>query len=203
VSELIETLTSYVPALITRRLALDPKPIETPLSQRFPAAVLFADISGFTALTERLARRGPAGAEELTQLLNAYFSQLINHINTYGGDVVKFAGDALIALWPVTNADGQPAAGQLPLMTRRAAQCSLEIQQHLNDYPVAEDVRLSLKLALGAGEVLTMHLGGGDGHWEFLVTGAPLLQVGAAGDDARAGDIMLSAEACEQLRETV
>lgn len=201
-SELIQTMASYVPALIARRLALDSTPIDAPLAERFPAAVLFADISGFTALTERLAQRGPAGAEELTQLLNAYFSRLINYINSYGGDVVKFAGDALIALWPATNSAGQPDPAQLSLVTRLAAQCSLEIQKTLNNYPAAEDVQLSLKLALGAGQVLTMHLGGGDGHWEFLVTGAPLLQVGTAGKYAQAGDIILSPEAWTLVQET-
>jgi len=189
VSELIETLASYVPRLITRRLANDPTPIDSPLSEEFPAAVLFADISGFTSLTERLAQRGPVGAEELTHLLNTYFSQLIEFITSHGGDVVKFAGDALIALWPATD----PTL--LPTVTRRAAQCSLLVQQHLNAYQVAEDVRLSLKIALGAGQILNMHLGGGEGHWEFLVTGAPLLQVGAAEKYARPGDTILSPEA--------
>jgi len=195
VSELIETLVSYVPRLITHQLASNPTPIDAPLFEDFPAAVLFADISGFTALTERLAQRGPAGAEELTQLLNAYFSQLINFITTYGGDVVKFAGDALIALWPAIDDTGSPDPTLLPTVTRYAAQCSLVVQQHLNAYPVAEGVRLSLKLALGAGQVITMHLGGEDEHWEFLVTGEPLLQVGAAGKHAQAGDIILSPEA--------
>ena len=194
-SELIETLASYVPGLITQRLASNPTPIDTPLYEEFPAAVLFADISGFTALTERLAQRGPAGAEELTQHLNAYFSQLINFITTYGGDVVKFAGDALIALWPAMDEADKPDPTLLQTVTRNAAQCSLVVQQHLNAYQVAEDVRLSLKLALGAGQVITMHLGGEDEHWEFLVTGEPLLQVGAAGEHAQAGDIILSPEA--------
>ncbi|HXV98365.1 MAG TPA: adenylate/guanylate cyclase domain-containing protein, partial [Anaerolineae bacterium] len=99
VSDLIETLASYVPTFITRRLAANPTPLTTPTAQSFPAAVLFADISGFTALTEHLAQKGPAGTEELTQHLNTYFGQLIELITTHGGDIVKFAGDALIALW--------------------------------------------------------------------------------------------------------
>ena len=99
-SDLIETLTSYVPTLVARRLATDPTPPTQAEAESLPAAVLFADISGFTALTERLAQRGPAGIEELTHLLNEYFGQLIDLINIYGGDVFKFAGDALLALWP-------------------------------------------------------------------------------------------------------
>jgi class 3 adenylate cyclase len=62
VSDFLETLASYVPTFITRRLAINPIPL-TPVAQSFPAAVLFADISGFTALTEHLAQKGPAGVK--------------------------------------------------------------------------------------------------------------------------------------------
>jgi class 3 adenylate cyclase len=55
---------------------------------------LFVDVAGFTALTESLASRGAAGAEDLTALLNAYFGQIIDAIVDRGGDIVKFAGDA-------------------------------------------------------------------------------------------------------------
>ncbi|MCB0227367.1 MAG: hypothetical protein KDI02_26975, partial [Anaerolineae bacterium] len=64
--DLIKTMAGYVPWLITRRIAVDPTPIDQPRTERLSAAVLFADISGFTALTERLAQQGPAGAEALT-----------------------------------------------------------------------------------------------------------------------------------------
>jgi class 3 adenylate cyclase/tetratricopeptide (TPR) repeat protein len=200
VSDLIETLASYVPTLITRRLAVDPAPITAPTSETLPAAVLFADISGFTALTEHLAQKGPAGAEELTQHLNTYFGQLIDLIALYGGDIVKFAGDALIALWPALDGSGNYDPAFLPAALQQAARCSLEVQRQLNAYQVAADVSLSLKLTLGAGEVLTMLLGGVYGRWEFLVTGAPLIQVGLAGNYARPGDIILSPEAWALLQ---
>src|SRR4051794_40492714 len=50
------------------------------------ATLLFADISGFTPLTERLARRGKVGAEELTDLLNSVFTELLTVAGTHGGD---------------------------------------------------------------------------------------------------------------------
>jgi hypothetical protein len=70
-------LASYVPALVARRFADRREPLVEPESERFPAAVLFADISGFTALTERLAGTGPNGVEELTELLNDCFGELV------------------------------------------------------------------------------------------------------------------------------
>src|ERR1043165_6623964 len=98
---LVELLASYVPRLIQKRVLLNPEPISTPIGDSFPSVVLFADISGFTALTEKLAQRGPAGVETLARILNDYFGKMIDVIHEYGGDVVKFAGDALIVTWRI------------------------------------------------------------------------------------------------------
>src|SRR6186713_2049888 len=90
-------LPSYVPNLIIKKLAQNPAiPSEASL-ERFRAVVLFADISGFTAITERMAAQGPEGVETISQILNDYFSRMMETIQAYGGDVVKFAGDALLA----------------------------------------------------------------------------------------------------------
>src|SRR6476659_6414990 len=116
----IETLNSYVPRLVTRRLAADPAPLAGPVSDHLPAAMLFADISGFTAMTEQLLQQGPQGLEQITEILNSYFGRLIALIGAHGGDVVKFAGDAVLALWPA-GADDLAAAVQ------RAAACGLAV----------------------------------------------------------------------------
>lgn len=192
-TDLTTTLASYVPTLIKRRLAKNPQPISAPASEQFPAALLFADISGFTALTERLAQRGPVGAEELTSLLNAYFGRLINLISRHGGDVVKFAGDALIALWPAQSLP------QLAEATHRAGQCGLSVQQQLNAYEVSPGIQLSLKLTLGAGTISAMHVGGVFNRWEFLVTGEPLTRVAAVGHLAKPGELVLAPQAWELL----
>jgi class 3 adenylate cyclase len=84
-------LASYVPALVGRRFAERHEPLVEPESERFPAAVLFADISGFTAITEQLAGTGPNGVEELTELLNDCFGELVELVGAHGGEVVKFA----------------------------------------------------------------------------------------------------------------
>ena len=156
--------------------------------------MLFTDISGFTALTERLARAGPGGAETLSVLLNAYFERLIALIAAHGGDVAKLAGDALVALWPA-EAD-EPLAE----LTLRAAQCGLAVQQTLRDYEVAEGIRLTSKAGIASGEVVAMHVGGVFDRWELLLGGAPLIQMGAAEHQARPGDVVLSPEAWALVR---
>ena len=66
---LLPTLASFVPSLVIRRYNAGLTSLDEPSAENFPALVLFADISGFTALTERLAARGPSGAEDLTRYL--------------------------------------------------------------------------------------------------------------------------------------
>src|SRR5262245_33175499 len=72
---LLDTLASYIPALIVQRHTATATPLVAPSRDPLRAAGLFADISGFTALTEQLARRGPSGVEELTRVLNVSFGQ--------------------------------------------------------------------------------------------------------------------------------
>ena len=74
-----ELLWSYVPGVLASRFLARRMPLDAPGAERFLAAVIFADISGFTPLAERLARRGPAGAEALSNLLN-------DRVRAYGCD---------------------------------------------------------------------------------------------------------------------
>jgi class 3 adenylate cyclase len=191
-SAFITTLASYVPGLIIHRLATNPAPITAPLSERFPAAVLFADISGFTALTEHLAQQGPAGAEVLTRELNTYFGRLIDLITIHGGDVIKFAGDALTVVWPVAPASHLDA---LPLAADYAAACALAIQAALRDYQTRDGQTLAVRMGLGVGDITLMHLGGIYGRWEFVITGPPLSQVGQAEARAQPSEVIVSPEA--------
>jgi len=151
---------------------------------------MFADVSGFTALTEQLALRGPAGVEALTGALNTYFERLMDLITGHGGDIIKMAGDAVISIWTP-----QESGEDLATATQRAAQCGLEIQATLNDYEVSDGLRLSMRVGIGAGEAAVMYLGGLFGHWEILLAGEPLSQVGLTGHEAEPGEIILSRQA--------
>jgi class 3 adenylate cyclase/tetratricopeptide (TPR) repeat protein len=195
-------LASYVPRLIQNRIVADPSPIESPVSDELQAAVLFADISGFTRLTERLAERGPTGVETLARVLNEYFGQLIDIIHEYGGDVVKFAGDAVIAVWDIASNAGTEApvsrADQWQ-WTMRAAECALTIRERLTNYK-AEDQNLYLKLAVSMGSITSAHVGGVFNRWEFLFTGNPLIEVGIANTLAQAGEILVTPSAWKLIR---
>lgn len=87
------TLHIFIPQDRLRALANN-----TTLPDRTRGAALFADISGFTALTESLRERLGArqGAEELTRQLGAVYSALVTEVEKYGWSVIGFAGDAMM-----------------------------------------------------------------------------------------------------------
>lgn len=66
---------------------------------------MFADVSGFTMLSEKLQSRGTEvdqahqGPELLAKAINAYMELLSQKVSQSGGDIFKFAGDAMIILW--------------------------------------------------------------------------------------------------------
>ena len=193
---LVDLYAPFVPDLLLSRFAADPNPVAAPEAHCFPAAALFADVSGFTALTERLAGRGPQGVEELTELLNDYFGRLVAVVDVHGGDVVKFAGDAILAIWAANDARPDEAAA-------RAAACGLALLDALSESPTADQARLTLRIGIGVGEAVALHAGGQYGRWELLVGGPPVVQAGAAEKAARPGEVVLSAEAAELLDRCV
>lgn len=185
----IESLASYVPGLIVDRLIkeCDDRTISRiPWRQKYETVCLFCDVSGFTALSEAMALNGK-GAEGLAKHLNSYFGQMLRLIASDGGDVFKFAGDAIIVLWP----EGQD---DMETTVRRAAQCAYSIQENLDKSLMEEGVRLSVKIGIGFGNVSVMHVGGVYGRVEYLAVGDPLIQAFHAEHKSVSGQVICSKE---------
>ena len=198
---LTSLLASYVPGIVQKRIMEDPAPLDGPFAEEFPAIVMLADISGFTSLSERLAEKGPAGVETLAGILNDYFGRLIDIIYEYGGDVVKFAGDALIAVWsiPAEPGDGGlPSEETMRQWTLHAAECAGRIRTQMLDHR-AEGIALSLKLVLASGRIQQIHLGGFLDRWHFMLVGDPIVEIGALNHLAAAGDIILGPSAFRSI----
>ncbi len=188
--ELVGTLASYVPILILDQLSQDTNPIQQPRADRYSAAVVFIDISGFTTLTEQFMQSDSAGLEELTQILNTNFGHIIDLVHRYGGDVFKFAGDALLAVW-VT--DSRPET--LPPQVLHAAQCALAIQESVQTRAIAKNVSLLLRIGVAAGPVVVGHLGGILKRWECTLSGVPLLEMQQLQKQAQPGWVVIAANA--------
>src|SRR5829696_437002 len=130
----MELPESYIP--VDRRLAIA-RGLDLPA--RTSGAALFADISGFTPLTETLTRElGPQrGAEELSRQLIVIYSALIAQVEQYRGSVISFSGDAITCWFDDTLGTGdwgleaENNSSQSPAALRATA-CALAMQQALS-----------------------------------------------------------------------
>src|SRR3954454_21513011 len=88
-------LQPYIPRLTLEWLATEPDRIHRSVE----GTVVFADISGFTALSEKLAKLGQIGAEEMSRAITSCFSDLLTVSYDEGGVLTTFGGDALLILF--------------------------------------------------------------------------------------------------------
>ena len=192
----LHKLLPFIPAHLARKIIADPFWDERADCDRVAGAILFADISGFTPLTEELANYGKEGPEELSRLLNEYFSELIDILESESGEVVKFSGDALMVLFPA----GKEGMG---IAVRRAEQAARRLQAQSSDSPMTTsligDIELRIKIGIGCGEVVAMEVGGLLGRWEYVIAGAPIEQAALCESQAAPGDVLLSPEAQEVI----
>ncbi len=179
----ISLLASFVPPPLIRFLAQDRLTLERPREWTYPAMVLFTDISGFTALTEHLASQGDRGAEEITLLLQTYFNNMINLVTAHGGEVLKFAGDALIAQWPILT------SSSLSDQAVRAARCALYIQRTLHNFEAASGIFLTTRITLTHGDVRMLMVGGEYHRWEPVFTGRPFKVLSRLEDITHPGEV--------------
>jgi class 3 adenylate cyclase/tetratricopeptide (TPR) repeat protein len=160
--------------------------------RRERGGVLFCDVAGFTPLTEALSVLGKEGAEELTRLLNGYFTRMIGIIEEEGGDVLRFGGDSMAVLFPGRSAD--PAL--------RAASRMMGAMGEFATLPTrAGSFKLSMKIGAAFGEVLLGILGDGEGTFEFYAAGLPLDDSAEAEHRAKPGLIIChptASEACKR-----
>ncbi|MFB9326108.1 BREX system ATP-binding domain-containing protein [Paenibacillus aurantiacus] len=161
-----------------------------PRSMQFPGAALFIDIYGFTALSKQLTAQGAAGIEQISILLNTYFDRMLSVIYRMGGEVVQFAGDALLAVWSV-----DPDEQALEDAVLAAARCGLLLQRQLHDREMLPGLLLSLRMSIGAGDIESALIGGLDNEWELAMAGEALSQIHACSASAQAGRVLLSPEA--------
>lgn len=145
-------------------------------------SLVFADISGFTALSEKLAAKGRHGTEELTSILDRCFTTLLGVAHAEGAELLKFGGDALLL-----HLDGADHA-------TRACRAAQWMQAALRRIRAGEDggPRLSLRMSIGihSGEVALFRVG--SRHEELVITGPAATVTAETEARASAGQIALS-----------
>jgi len=171
-SDAFDALTAFVPRLAVE-LGRGPVPSWTSVE----GSMLSADISGFTALSEKLAGKGKAGAEEITSLINTCFTALIESAYRFGGEVIKFGGDALLILFRGGN------------HMRRAADAGLLMQRALHSSPAAKRANLTMTVGAAAGPFDVFLVG--SGYRELLITGPRATEVIRFEGEAAKGDTLV------------
>jgi adenylate cyclase len=118
------------------------------------AAVWLSDLRGFTALSDRLP------AETVVDILNHYFDCQVSAIRAHGGEVLKYMGDGLLAVFPIDEYVGDAAqVCSHVLEAARESRASIEALH----YPVGEAVeRFRFGVALHVGKILYGNIGGGN-----------------------------------------
>ena len=153
------------------------------------ATCCFVDISGFTALSERLARRGRIGAEELTEVLNHVFSRMLEVAYAKGGALLKFGGDALLLAY---SGEGHPRLAAEGAVAMRTA---LREARTLSTSVGRVNLRMSVGLHTGTFHLFRV----GDVHRELLVTGPAASATTRMEATADAGEILVSPDTARLL----
>ena len=145
------TLTAALEAYLGRRSAAQvlAGPLRRDIGETIQAALLCADLRGFTALSEATE---PAA---MIAALDAWFDRIAGAVHAFGGEVLKFIGDGVLAIFPVTGAPRAACEAAL-----RAASAAKAGMAHLNEERLAQDLPLlSFGAALHLGEMLWGNIG--------------------------------------------
>jgi class 3 adenylate cyclase/tetratricopeptide (TPR) repeat protein len=178
---------SYVPYSLAYDILARPNASPVGRERHIHAVALFADVSGFTQISEALSKIGKVGAEELTQILNSYFEPMIDLIESYGGIIGKFGGDAMTVMFPYTRQSRAATA-------RRALQCALDMQAAMRRYiaiPTSVgSFGLTMKAGLAIGSVLCTTVGDPASRLEFIIAGSVLDRCADAEHHAGRGEVV-------------
>lgn len=189
---------------------------DTFVAHRGEGAVVFSDASGFTKLTEQLAQKSN-GAELLSDCLKSFFTPLIDIINSYRGDVIKFSGDALTIYFPAVDDTLHPSynaavpphgtyglrdLGPMATSVLRASACCIQIHRRLHMFETNVDgVVFCLHIGVGCGSVTILQVGGivppesKHPRYEYVIAGNPVEQISVAEPLAKNGETCLSPQA--------
>jgi len=194
---LLQSISAYVPSRVVRQAITDPNSPSLGREERLHAAFLFADVSGFTAMSESLAQIGKEGAEELTRVLNAYFTTMIDLVRGYGGQVIKFSGDAVTCAFtnPRICKSANLQICNLQTEVLRACACAMAMQERMAGFRAVETrggvFELRMKIGISAGSVLSLSVGDQQEGLEYVLAGRPLDRMAAAEHHAAAGEVVV------------
>lgn len=150
--------------------------------QELDATLCFVDISGFTNLSEKLARRGRIGAEELTGVLNYVFGSMLEIAYLQGGSLLKFGGDALLLIY--TGHDHATRAASAAVEMRSALRAAAQYQTSVGR------LRLRMSVGIHSGPIHLFRVG--ESHHELVIAGPGGTTTTLMEKTAEPGEILVS-----------
>lgn len=177
----------YIPDLLLEAPSIGKNPDRDTIIE---GSLLFADLSGFTAMSEKLAGLGRLGAEKLAGIMNGCFDSLLGRVFAYRGDVIKFGGDAFLAFFEGVDA------------TPRAYQCAINligwIAENGQITTPAGDFSLGIHVGISQGEIFNLVIG--SKRREHLFCGRTVENCYAAADIAGLGELAMTEAAARQVK---
>ena len=187
---LLQTVQTYCSSPILTEAQPCPRNVQ---GRWCEATLLFADISGFTAMSERLNARGRPGAEEITGIVNEYFTTMVDILHQNGSFLIKFGGDSLLGMF----------VGQLQDTARYAVQAALDMKQAMVQFADMDTsvgrFELQMKVGIHTGHVFAAHVGTAR-RMEYWVTGDGVNHTALAEKAAEKGQIVVSEATRQHLR---
>ncbi len=175
---------AYIPERIVHAHLSDPSPGRVQ-GDFWDGSLLFADLSGFTRLSEHLSVLGKQGAEEISAVINRLFDELVAEVRAHRGTLLKFGGDALTAFFDAEVLDSIHAAA--------AVSAALAMQERMQAFVAvatrAGTFRLQLRVGVHSGRVFAAEVGDAE-HIELVVTGAEVNRVALAQEIAAPGEVV-------------
>ncbi|MDH5333118.1 MAG: AAA family ATPase, partial [Thermoleophilia bacterium] len=180
-------LQPYLPRLVLAWQEVDPE-------ARFwevEGSMVFVDVSGFTKMSERLARQGRVGAEEVSDVIDKTFSALLAEAYRNGGSLVKFGGDALLLFFG--------GVGHALRATVAAHGMRAELRR-IGTFETTAG-KVTLRMSVGAHTGVFHFFLVGDSHRELVVAGPAATETVTMEGAASAGQILLSPALAAALPE--
>jgi class 3 adenylate cyclase/tetratricopeptide (TPR) repeat protein len=167
---------------------------------QFEAVGFFLDLSGFSTMTDTLMQQGQHGAEVLAGLMHGVFDPLVESIFAYRGKIVSFAGDGIMALFPIESDERSTALSALA--------ASWEIQHRLTENPWRQTIYgkfpFSAKIGLAVGTVVWGILRSEDEqNATYYFRGTPVDESAEAEHHATAGEIIITNGMKELLQDSI
>jgi adenylate cyclase len=151
-----DTFSRYVSPELCEEILKNPEVLALG-GRRQQVTVLFADIRNFTSMSEALA------PEAVVEVLNTYFTEMVDLVFQYQGTLDKFVGDALMAVF------GVPLS--IPQAADRAVECALAMQRHLKEMQAAGRTPIQgMRIGINTGEAIVGNIGSNK-RMDFTVVG--------------------------------